>query len=394
MLNQKLKDKFKIFEEIDKVTSYENTKQSSIKNRDSYSFNEGNNTSINQSFNFIHMGNCLKNLNKYDNLDKSFNNSNNKGIENLKGKFNIKKRKISSNGKFDEKNPEKFVFQFFYDKKNKKKSENNSKLKNNEFYPKKTQYYRHNKCCCKDKQNLSDNDINTQLINYKSKITKIKNYKTNKIANKSKENNYKINKLIKKLYNGGMKEKQKRDIIYRENLMKKNEEYKNYSFRPNYKKNIKPKKNKLKQLNDYFYSKQVEWKNKKDIENSKKKKIEEEAYLSQFTFKPNIKQKYIADDEKMKKKNLNDMNNYISKRRNQIKYKKENEFKLRDYKQSNIKKENNKYKESLTERIYYRNENGLNSPYVVVTQRQVNYSNFDFLNAVKNLHNEISNLNL
>ena len=60
--------------------------------------------------------------------------------------------------------------------------------------------------------------------------------------------------------------------------------------------------------------------------NSQKKKNEEEIYMSLCTFKPDIMKEYIADDEKMIKRNLIDMNYYIIKRRNQIKYKKQDGF--------------------------------------------------------------------
>ena len=295
-----------------------------------------------------------------------------------------------------EKNPEKFVFQFFYDEPNTSKI--NKKVSTNIYtkYPyNKNNELRHNEYNCKDAHNHSFSDINNQLINYNSMLTGSNNY-TNKVRkNKTKENNIKIQKLIKKLYNEGIKDMHKREIIYKENLMKKSEEYKKYPFHPNNSKKVKLKKNKcikLHELNEKFYSKQVEWKKKKNKEYSQKKKYEEEIYLSQFSFKPNITQKYIEDDEKMITRNLNDMNNYILKRRNQIRYKKEDGFKLRDYRQ-NI--DNNiQDKEPLTERIYYRNRNELNDTFVTTTRRQFKFSKHDFLRAVKRLHNEIRNLNL
>lgn len=102
----------------------------------------------------------------------------------------------------------------------------------------------------------------------------------------------------------------------------------------------------------------------------------------------------MADDEEMINRNSNDMNKYILKRRNQIRYKKEDGFKLRDYKDTNINIENNKYKDVLTERVYYRNKNGLNGPFIATTKQKYNYTKLDFLRAVKNLHNEIRNLNI
>ena len=415
MLNKKLKEKFDLFDEIDKISSNENTKQSSFKNKNPYLLNEVNNNSVNQASNFIYMDNYMKNLNKNNNFKKSFYNipENNNKIENLKEKFPDKTRKIliskENNG---EKNPEKFVFQFFYNEpqtSNNNKIENvknyntskhikNNKLKNNGLRPRTGKYYKQNEINYEERQNHSFSDINNQLLNYKSMLSRSNNYPNKERNNKSKENNNKINKLIKKLYNDGIREIRKKEIIHQENLLKKSEEYKKYPFHPNNPKNKKLKKNKIikvDKLNEEFYSKQVEWKNKKNKENSQKKKFEEEIYLSQFSFKPNIKQTYIADDQKLIKRNLNDMNNYILKRRNQIKYKKEEGFKLRDYKPNNINIDNNiEYKEPLTERIYYRNGNELNNTHIITTIKQFNYSKYDFLRAVKKLHNEIRNLNI
>jgi hypothetical protein len=410
MLNKKLKEKFEIFDKIDKISSNENTKQSLFKNKDSYLLNEANNNSVNQAFHFIYMGNYLKNLNKNNNLNESFNNKfqNNK-VENLKEKFPDKSRKIFiSKENSKEKNPEKFVFQFFYNEphtSNNNKTENvkyhniskHIKLKSNKLRPKTGKTYRQNECYYEERHNHSFSNINNQLLNYKIMLTRANNNTNNERNNKSKENN-KINKLIKKLYNDGIQDIRKKEILYKENLMKKSEEYKKYPFSPNDTKNKKSKKNKgikIDKLNEKFYSKQVEWKNKKIKENSQKKKFEEENYLSQFSFKPNIKQEYIADDQKLIKRNLNDMNNYILKRRNQIRYKKEEGFKLRDYKPNNINIDNNiEYKEPLTERIYYRNGNELNNTHIITTVKQINYSKYDFLRAVKKLHNEIRNLNI
>ena len=416
MLNNKLKEKFELFEEIDRISSNENTKQSSFKNKDSFSFNEANNSYINQASNFIHMGNYLKNLNKNDNFNFSFNKKDNSKIENLKEKFPSKNQNImTSKERSKEKNPEEFVFQFFYDEQN-NSLKNNKKGKspyNNSTFNKKDRMknnnkpvrhklinYRQSKQYYKENQNLSSNDINTQLMNYKSMLTRSSNCSNKERNIKSKENSPRVKRLIKKLYDEGLQDKRKREMIYKENLSKKNEEYKKYSFQPN-KKNIKTKNKKeknqsikLSKLNEKFYSKQIEWKNKKEKENSQKKKSKEETYYNQFSFKPNISQEYIADDVKMIKRNLYDMNNYILKRRNQIRYKKDDGFKLRDYKQIESNLEDNKYREPLTERIYYRNKNELNTPFVATNKIKFNYSKNDFLKAVKHLHDEIRNLNL
>lgn len=408
MLNRQLNEKFEIFHEIDKFTSNENVKENILKNKDPYLFDESNNISTNQASNFMNNNNYFKYINNNENNNKTFKKSKNIKITNLKEQFpNNNNQIVKSEEKRKEENPEKFVLHFFYDEQNapikSNKKYNNStfnqknNLNNNEFKPNKVKYYRQNKYCSKDKQNLTYTDINRQLMNYQFMLTRV-NYNTYRENNaKSKDNNCKTKKIIKKLYIEGMKNKQKREIIYEENLKKKNEEYKKYPYHPNLTKTTKSKKNKcikLKNLNDKFYTKQVEWKNKKDEENFQKKKFKEEAYLSQFSFKPIINQEFMADDEEMINRNSNDMNKYILKRRNQIRYKKEDGFKLRDYKDTNINIENNKYKDVLTERVYYRNKNGLNGPFIATTKQKYNYTKLDFLRAVKNLHNEIRNLNI
>ena len=272
--------------------------------------------------------------------------------------------------------------QFFYEKpKNNKK--NNQGNYNNE-----------------ERQNHSFNNINNQLLNYKSMVSRCHNATSKKNKNKSKENDNKINNLIKKLYDEGLQSKRKKEVIYKENLLKKEEEYKKYSFHPENKykqkkeKSSKKKSISIKKLYDNLYSKQIEWKKKRIKENSQKKKNEEEIYMSLCTFKPDIMKEYIADDEKMIKRNLIDMNYYIIKRRNQIKYKKQDGFNLREYKKKNNNVDFSKDKEPLTERIYYRNVDGKNNSFLVTTNKHFNYSKFDFVKAVKNLHNEITNLNL
>ena len=90
-------------------------------------------------------------------------------------------------------------------------------------------------------------------------LSRSNNYPNKERNNKSKENNNKINKLIKKLYNDGIREIRKKEIIHQENLLKKSEEYKKYPFHPNNTKNKKSKKNKIievDKLNEEFYSKQ------------------------------------------------------------------------------------------------------------------------------------------
>lgn len=410
MLNQKIKEKF---DEIDKISN-EITKQNSVKTKDFDSIYEGNNTynnSLNIQRKLFKKEQHVQNINKKNNLKTYYIDNNNKSnieknIEKLPNDLN--KKIITSINQSKEKNPEKFVLQFFYEKpkNNKKNNQRNyniacgQKNKKYMYTPNKNKNYRKNKYNNEERQNHSFNNINNQLLNYKSMVSRCHNATSKKNKNKSKENDDKINNLIKKLYDEGLQSKRKKEVIYKENLLKKEEEYKKYSFHPENKykqkkeKSSKKKSISIKKLYDNLYSKQIEWKKKRIKENSQKKKNEEEIYMSLCTFKPDIMKEYIADDEKMIKRNLIDMNYYIIKRRNQIKYKKQDGFNLREYKKKNNNVDFSKDKEPLTERIYYRNADGKNNSFLVTTNKHFNYSKFDFVKAVKNLHNEITNLNL
>ena len=397
MLNKKLNAKFNIFEEIDKFSSNENTKQSSFKNKDFYSFNDSNDfNSIDERYNYYEFG---KKINKNKSFNNTFNNKINKKGNNIKEKFH---KKIigqidASFSQVKEKNPENFVFKLFYMDKNGtlKNKENFNSKKNkyptkNNIFNNKFDFYEKQNNSCRDCHNISFDKINNKLLNYKSILNKINKYQDKEKKNKSKKNNNpKVEKLINKLYNEGMENIIKKELIYQENLLKKNEEYKKYSFNPNHYKKNKYKYN-ISKLNEDLYSKQIEWKKNKNKENFKKKQYEDEIFLSQFTFKPNLSQKNIIDDEKTIQRNLNDINNYIFKRRNQIRYKKDNEFKLREYKSDYIC--NNI--EPQTERIFYRNNKGSNNSFISSYRYTTNYSKFDFLKAVKNLHSKICNLNI
>ena len=410
MLNQKIKEKF---DEIDKISN-EITKQNSVKTKNFDSIYEGNNTynnSLNIQRKLFKKKQHVQNINKKNNLKTYYIDNNNKSniekkIEKLPNDLN--KKIITSINQSKEKNPEKFVLQFFYEKpkNNKKNNQGNyniscgQKNKKYMYTPNKNKNYRKNKYNNEERQNHSFNNINNQLLNYKSMVSRCHNATSKKNKNKSKENDDKINNLIKKLYDEGLQSKRKKEVIYKENLIKKEEEYKKYSFHPENKykqkkeKSSKKKSISIKKLYDNLYSKQIEWKKKRIKENSQKKKNEEEIYMSLCTFKPDIMKEYIADDEKMIKRNLIDMNYYIIKRRNQIKYKKQDGFNLREYKKKNNNVDFSKDKEPLTERIYYRNADGKNNSFLVTTNKHFNYSKFDFVKAVKNLHNEITNLNL
>ena len=377
--------------------------------------------------------------------------------DNEKRLKNISAPKISHQVKNSPKDPVKFVESLFYNKINKTKDNNNNYM--SETFRKKDKDYINNNFTYKPRINKKSEDIANKLgpssyrlynnhknIN-KEKLEKmaVDNYKNlfnknspGKLTNKSNNNiskdnskekmsNSNMKKLINKLYNEGIQDLKKKELMHKANMLKKSEEYKKYPYQPN--KSLK-KKNKsnnnsfnfdsisLDQLNNDMYWKQIEWKNKKDEFNSKRKQFEEELFLSkQCTFKPNISHEYIKDDEKIIKRNLSDINNYILKRRKQIYNKKNKGFNLRDYKSNNNNKEkinksfssfyiklnnNNNYNKNKkdynkypnTDRTYYKETRDLNSSYMYNNCKNLNYSQIDFVEAVNALHNEIYNLNI
>ena len=234
----------------------------------------------------------------------------------------------------------------------------------------------------------------------------------------------KINKKHS-LYDRGMEGLKKKEIIYQENIIQRNNEYKKFPYRPNASNTCKIYRRKgdyknnscsldcgsisLEQLNNDMYSKQVEWKNKKNELNAKKKKNEEELYISQnCTFRPDISHEYIKDDEKMIKRNLSDINNYILKRRKMISNKKEKPFTLRNYKDNNSNSNKcryfnrngnylNRIKYPNTDRVFFNEGIELsNASNISIGYNYLKFNNsqYNYIKAVKALHNEINNLNI
>ena len=288
----------------------------------------------------------------------------------------------------------------------------------------------------KKKKHIDKKEIKKIAINYYKNL-----FLNNSYNNRHNKKNININikELINKLYNGGLEDLKKKELKYQENALKKSEEFKNYPFQPNADKN-NIKSMSLKKLNNNMYNKQFEWKSKKDSENSKKKEIQENTYFEQIcTFKPDISPLLIKDDEKIIKRNIKSINNYVERRRKQIKNNQEKINKSfngsikyglslkdlyfdpnqnlnneRTYKKKcpyiNLKKNNKKIntfrcynRNSMdciippyTNRIYcYKNESGdLNNSLKKNNFSNVDYSKFDFIDAINALHNEIDNLNI
>ena len=193
-------------------------------------------------------------------------------------------------------------------------------------------------------QELKPNIFYVNLNKHRQNNTSRKNT-NNKDNNKNKNNNKTIYDKMNNLYLRGIEQKQKREKKINEIQKSKEDEYKNYPYKPKINKIIpyystknKIKKNltiisnasKNKQIeskgefkNNSIYEKNYEWKKKIEKENIKKKKISEEKIKNFCTFHPNISEHIShTSNKKIKNKVLEQINTYVYKRRQNIKYKK------------------------------------------------------------------------
>lgn len=343
---------------------------------------------------------------------------------------------ISQYAKNINRDPESFIKSQFSNKKDKKKININNNFSFKPLLNKKTREIASHLEPSSKRLLKKNNILDKEEI---EKLT-VKSYKNlffniNIEKNKSISSNIKI--LIDKLYNQGLEDLKKKDLIYKQNLLNKNEEYKKYSFQPNASNNNRKTAKSLKYLNDKMYKKQVEWKKKKNLENSKKKEIKDNLFLDQnCTFKPNIWHEILIDDRNTIKRNIKSINDYIEKRRKQIKEKKEeinksfccnkrygfyfkdllyqpnntlNTEKINKNRSLNINKNNNmKYKRNdvkknlnfiippYTDRIFYYYKENKDSNYFMKfgNLNNINYSQIKFIEAINFLHKEINNLNI
>lgn len=141
-------------------------------------------------------------------------------------------------------------------------------------------------------------------------------------------------KRLNELYEKGMENMYKREKMYQEQKMKEEEEYKKYSFQPTITKNspiidsnsvIRSTPKSSKGASDEMYKKQCEWKKKLENENIKKRERMENIKNRDCTFKPEISHLNIKNDEKFIMRNIEQMNDYVNKRREVIQKNKEYE---------------------------------------------------------------------
>ena len=293
------------------------------------------------------------------------------------------------------------------------------------------------------------------VIDYYSNLFKDKN----NFNHKKKINNTAIspscgNEKSNELYMKGMQDIKRKEQMYNENQHKKEEEYKNYPFRPKIKKNFSSAglriNSKKKVDKDDIYKKNKEWKKRLEEENISKKKKYDEIENKKYTFKPEISQLNIKNDVPFIMKNIQQMNEYVNKRRKVLEQKKEEEnyknkklglnainynvrttipkeFDLKTEKRSKSNKKDrdlyiiNKKKRNtqaiiLTNNIQFKNINGfsyinrgvldedcknnlnnfnnLNNSKQMKFNSSITQSQQEFINAVNELHYTIDKLNI
>ena len=156
-------------------------------------------------------------------------------------------------------------------------------------------------------------DYYSNLFKYKNKLNYKKNKSNNNISPISR------NKKSNELYAKGIQDMKRKEQIFNKNKIKKEEEFKNYPFKPKISKNHSYLGSKIglkkKFTKDGIYNENKEWKKKLVNENITKKKKYEEIENKKYTFKPEIKHLNIQDDVPFIMKNIQQMNDYINKRR-------------------------------------------------------------------------------
>ena len=172
-----------------------------------------------------------------------------------------------------------------------------------------------------------------------------------KITEKKKDSkNKSIYDKMNNLYLRGIEQRQKKEKKISENKIKKENEYKEYSYMPNINKiipyyshknrikknlnininingNKKKGSNSKREYKKNIYEKNFEWKKNIVKENIKKKVINEEKIKTLCTFHPKITEnsKQPKSNKKLLNKVLEQMNDYVLKRQQNIKYKKSQE---------------------------------------------------------------------
>ena len=182
----------------------------------------------------------------------------------------------------------------------------------------------------KKKYYKNDNSLSPKINSNKNGLYSNSNNNSNSFYNTSQSHKSTTkSKRCNELYAKGVEKIQKREKAYKDHKKKEEEEYKQYSFKPKIIKNSPLIDNSIvKSVSTgnegaEMYKKQFEWKKKVENENIRKKKKIENMNYQDCTFKPEISHLNIQNDEKFIMKNIDQMNEYVNKRREFIQKKKE-----------------------------------------------------------------------
>lgn len=233
----------------------------------------------------------------------------------------------------------------------------------------------------------------------------------------------KRSKRIDELYTKGIETMHKRSKVYRENKRLNEYEYQKYSFKPNIIVNSPVLNNNIHKNENYnisnkdkddTYLKQCDWKKKINNQNQKKKDKKENEVMKQCTFKPDIQQIDIKNDEKFILNHADQINQYVSKRRDVIQ-------KNKDYEEYKSKRlgiiNNNPLRPTTTKEFKFQTESRShsrerktkrNNNSLIYLKKQIqnkttvynNNTNINtdqsvmFINAINALHSKIENLNI
>ena len=388
LLNKKIKDKIKLLDDIDKqyIPQVQSQPKKNFNRMQNKNLNENINSieliknSKNENFDKVYSNFILNgdpNLNLNNSKDNQENSENNQNVEDrlnnfgryIKNKIEVQRQietiqiknkhkpKLNKTRNKTEKNEQ--ILNYQNDKKNMIKNPSNQKNKsfqnindiNNNF----TYHPKINKKSIQLAKKMEPSSIRL----YKKKKLQIENeikpkmfyvnlYKHKAINKKNDSKNKSIYEKMNNLYLRGIEQRQKKEKRISENKKKEEEEYKQYSYKPNINKILpynstknkikknssviinrsKSKKNNSKKEFKKFniYEKNYDWKKKIEKENIKKKKLKEETIQKLCTFRPLLDEKAL---EKPNKKYLDkvfeQINSYVMKRRQNIKYKKTEE---------------------------------------------------------------------
>jgi len=145
---------------------------------------------------------------------------------------------------------------------------------------------------------------------------------SNNNNNTSNKSHNSIYEKMNNLYLRGIKQKQKKEKNIKEMQKQKQNEYKKYSYKPKLNKNASyVNNNKNFKTKSSIYSKHFEWQKKVQNELNKKKVKREEFMNKLCTFKPTLYKPNYNNNDKSLSKALDQINNYINKKKENLKHK-------------------------------------------------------------------------